>query len=98
MASPIPRGHARLEVPQRDSFLIEGPLSGLSRWYDDLGLNPYDHPSFIWPADHAWCIAADVDPHWAGVGASAAAIERLLAAPGLDCVAADPDEPVASYG
>ena len=97
MTSPVPRGNARIEVPLRDSFLIEGPLAELGAWYDNLGLNPYDHPSFIWPADHAWCIAADVDPHWAGVGASAPAISLLLAVPGLDCVAADPAAPVARY-
>jgi hypothetical protein len=97
MASPMPREHARVEVPLRDSFLIEGRLSELAAWYDDLGLYPYDHPSFIWPTDHAWCIAADVDPHWAGVGASATAMERLLSVPGLDCVASDPNAPVARY-
>jgi len=96
--SAMPREHARIEVPWRDSFLIEGPLPELGAWYEDLLLDAYDHPSFIWPADHAWCIAADVDPHWAGIGASAAAIEGLLQAPGLDCVPADPDAPVAWYG
>ena len=25
-------------------------------------------PAFVWPSDHAWCVAADVDPHWAGEG------------------------------
>ena len=94
----MPREHARIAVPLRDSFLIEGPLSELSAWFDDLRLEPYDHPSFIWPADRAWCIAADVDPSWAGVGASATAISHLLVVPGLDCVAADPAAPVARYG
>lgn len=98
MASPMPREHARIEIPWRDSFLIEGPLSELAQWYDDLGVNPYDHPSFIWPADRAWCIAADVDPHWAGVGGKASAIDALLAVPSLDCVTADPEEPFAPYG
>ncbi len=96
--SAMPRDHARIDVPWRDSFLIEGPLPELGAWYEDLRLNTYDHPSFIWPADRTWCIAADVDPHWAGVGASASAISHLLAVPGLDCVPADPAAPVARYG
>ncbi|HEX2893442.1 MAG TPA: hypothetical protein VHO29_05510 [Marmoricola sp.] len=49
-----------------------------------------DRPAFVWPADQAWCPAFDVDPHWAGVGSSAAAVEALLVEPGLDVVVADP--------
>ena len=46
--------------------------------------------TFIWPADHAWCVAHDVDPHYAGIGASSAAVADLLAQPDLDVVPADP--------
>jgi len=35
-------------------------------------------PAFIWPADRAWCIANDVDPHYAGIGGSAEAIAAVL--------------------
>jgi hypothetical protein len=53
------------------------------------------NPAFIWPADHAWCVADDVDPHWAGIGADVSVVEELLADPPLDVVAADPrqDQP-----
>jgi hypothetical protein len=44
--------------------------------------------AFIWPADHAWCVANDVDPHWAGIGADVSAVSELLADPRLDVVAA----------
>ena len=37
--SPMPREHSRIEIPWRDSFLLEGPLSALAQWYDDLGLD-----------------------------------------------------------
>ena len=47
-------------------------------------------PAFIWPADHAWCIANDVDPHWIGIGADTPAIDQLVAHPLLDVVPADP--------
>ena len=47
-------------------------------------------PAFVWPADHAWCLANDVDPHWAGIGADASAIDDLVADPRLDVVPADP--------
>ena len=48
-------------------------------------------PAFVWPADHAWIFVSDVDPHWAGIGASRAAIEELIDDPVLDVVAADPN-------
>lgn len=35
-------------------------------------------PAAVWPTDRAWCLAYDVDSHFAGVGASAAAIVALL--------------------
>jgi hypothetical protein len=54
-------------------------------------------PALVWPADHAWCFVSDVDPHWAGIGASATAVEQLLADPVLDVVRADPDLPQPSY-
>ena len=50
-------------------------------------------PAFVWPADHRWCFARNVDPHWAGIGAEQAAIDILLNAAELDVVPAQPTEP-----
>lgn len=51
-------------------------------------------PAFIWPADRAWCITHDVDPHWAVIGADPAALDPLLTEPRLDAVPTDSnDEP-----
>lgn len=49
-------------------------------------------PAFVWPSDRRWCFAGDVDPHWAGIGASEAAVAALLQTSGLDVVRADPEE------
>jgi hypothetical protein len=54
-------------------------------------------PAFAWPADHSWCFARDVDPHWAGIGAEKAAIDTLLNTPELDVVPAQPTEPQPTY-
>jgi hypothetical protein len=54
-------------------------------------------PAFVWPADHAWCVAADIDPHWAEIGASAPLIERLSGDPRLDAVEADPTAEQPAY-
>jgi len=55
-------------------------------------------PAFVWPADQAWCVARDVDPHWAGIGGTAHLLSRLLTDPGLDVVPADPAEEQPAYG
>jgi hypothetical protein len=82
----------KVVVPNRAYFLFRGALSEFDDWgaASPGGPRSYLPPAFIWPADHAWCVANDVDPHFAGIGADSAAIDQLLAHPGLDVVAADP--------
>jgi hypothetical protein len=82
-------------VPNRAYFLFHGTWSEFGDWgaADIPPGRPRSHlpdPAFIWPADHAWCIANDVDPHYAGIGADSTAIDHLFAHPGLDVVSADP--------
>lgn len=45
--------------------------------------------SFTWPADHAWCIASDVDPDWFTVGGSRALVDAVLDHPDLDAEPAE---------
>jgi hypothetical protein len=54
-------------------------------------------PAFVWPADRTWCVAADIDPHWAGIGASSLSIKRLIADRRLDAVEADPADEQPAY-
>ena len=78
-----------MHIPNRTYYLLHGPLAGFGQWgVRETGYNP---AAFVWPADHAWCIASDVDQHWAGIGASTEAINRVLAQQDLDIVTADPD-------
>jgi hypothetical protein len=85
----------KVNVPRRKYYLFSGSLSqfgdwdAAEMWAGQPWLDMPD-PAFIWPADHSWCIANDVDPHYAGIGASTAAIEQLLGHPDLDVVPADP--------
>lgn len=80
----------------RSYYLFRGPVTALGDWgADDMasGIPRQDlAPAFVWPADQSWCIAADVDPHWAGVGGSEKVIGELLSIPGLDIVEADPSQ------
>ncbi|RCW46955.1 hypothetical protein DFQ14_101295 [Halopolyspora algeriensis] len=91
----VPPG-PQVVVPNRAYFLFHGRLADGHNWDDaDLwvGQTRLDAPvpAFVWPADHAWCVASDVDPHWAGIGADTHVIEQLVNDARLDVVCADPD-------
>jgi hypothetical protein len=93
----VPPG-PRVEVPHRRYALLRGSVDDIDAWEQDLGGGqPIAPPAFVWPADHRWCFASDVDPHWAGIGAERAAIDALLADPDLDVVEARPAEAQPSY-
>lgn len=88
---------AGFDVPNRSYFLYRGRASAAGAWEiapgdQAAGQRWMPAPAFIWPADHAWCLAKDVDPHWAGIGASGLAVADLLAEHRLDVVAANPLE------
>lgn len=84
-----------VSVPNRAYLLFRGTVADLgergspTRWPGQPALGTAD-PAFIWPEDHAWCLANDVDPHWAGIGAAESAIDQLVADPRVDVVRADP--------
>lgn len=89
-----------VDVPNRSYFLLRGDDAELGEWRiannnEPSLLRQVPIPALIWPADHTWCVANDVDPHWAGIGASIGAIRRLMDDPRLDVVLADPslDQP-----
>lgn len=92
----------RVVVPNRAYYLFRGPLADARDWDDtDLWvgqtrLRPPE-PAFVWPADHAWCVASDVDPHWAGIGADSQVIDQLVSDARLDAVPADPDAEQPAY-
>jgi hypothetical protein len=84
-------------IPHRRYFLLHGSLTDLDSWEETLGGVASFPPAFGWPADHSWCLARDVDPHWAGIGAQQAAIDTLLNAPELDVVPAEPTASQPTY-
>jgi len=87
----------KVRVPHRAYFLFRGALADVGDWgaaemwpgQPRLGMLV---PAFVWPADRAWCVTNDVDPHWAGIGAATSAIDGLVADPRLDVVHADPED------
>jgi hypothetical protein len=92
----------KVAVPNRAYYLFRGSVSDFGDWaaaemWPGQPRLEMPNPAFIWPADHAWCIANDVDPHWAGIGADVSAIDELLADPRLDVVAVDPRQDQPAY-
>lgn len=85
----------------RAYLLFRGPLADLGQWGatpSQPGWPPPDPPpAFVWPADRAWCVARDVDPHWAGIGGSAEAVAAVCALPDRDVVPARRGEDVPEY-
>lgn len=85
----------KVSTPNRDYFLFHGALTDFADWDAQIETLLHDieapTPAFVWPADHAWCVTCDVDPHFASIGASPGAIDRLVANPYVDVVADDPD-------
>jgi hypothetical protein len=86
--------HSKFQVPERSYFLLRGSLADFELW-SARAAQPV--PAFIWPADRAWCLANDVDPHWAGIGATDAALEQLLTEPRLDVTLANPLQAQPTY-
>lgn len=92
----------KVVVPHRAYWLFRGPWTDLGAWdtaqdWPDRVRLEGTEPAFVWPADHAWCVANDVDPHWAGIGASRHAIDDLVADLRLDVVDADPRDAQPAY-
>ncbi len=93
-------GAPLVSLPERDYHLFRGTVDDLGDWGPDLPAAPSGwapDPAFFWPADHAWCITRDVDPHYATIAAGNAAITALLHDPQLDVVPTDPSQPQPYY-
>jgi hypothetical protein len=85
-------------LAHRRYALFGGPLGSIDAFAQDFGSGRnVAPPAFVWPGDHSWCFASDVDPHWAGIGAAQAAVDALVADVALDVVPARPDEPQPLY-
>jgi len=96
-ASPSMPHLPKVVLPNRAYWLFRGPLADVGTWdtaQEWPGQCRLDEapPAFAWPADHQWCVARDVDPHWAGIGGTPPLITRLVSDPRLDVVPADPTE------
>ncbi|GAA2738965.1 hypothetical protein GCM10009867_33060 [Pedococcus aerophilus] len=72
----------RLCLPGRDYLLFRGSLSEAGQW-GAADLMPgwprrINSPNLMWPADHAWFVATEIDHPWTGIGGSEALVDDLL--------------------
>lgn len=81
----------RVETHGRAYYLLRGPVGDLPALAEDLG---DQSPNIWWPDDRTWCVATEIDFAWTYVGGSGDAIEAILAAPGLEALAATPTDQI----
>jgi hypothetical protein len=76
----VPRRYApTLYLPGREYHVFAGSLSAADTSYCQSGI-PYSYqsPNLWWPADHAWCVATEIDDAWTYVGGGRDTIDAIL--------------------
>jgi hypothetical protein len=85
-------GQAPTLMGHREYWLLRGPVELAAA---NLAAEPSEQSANLWwPADRAWCVATDIDLMSTYVGGSEAAIEALLATPGVEAWPASAEDPV----
>jgi hypothetical protein len=71
----------KIDLPLRRYYLFEGPLHAASQFCWTLTETCFvpASPNLFWPADHAWCVASEIDLYCTLIAGSEALAEALLA-------------------
>jgi hypothetical protein len=85
----------RVHIPARDYLLFRGPLQDAVEW-EAADMAPgyprrINSPNLIWPYDHAWFVATEIDLSWTGIAGISALVGELIADEVLDIEAVDLD-------
>jgi hypothetical protein len=88
-----------LHLPGRDYLLFAGPLDDLAdpEWTRIAGLGEslrdggVPAPQLLWPADHAWCLATEIDFGFSLLAGPHSLIEQVLAADGIEAARLEHD-------
>lgn len=83
---------AAFQIPGRRMFLYSAPTNAATERFDCESLASAYPPNLWWPADHAWCVATEIDHRCTYVGCDRAAAHELLTHPGLDAFEVQPDD------
>ena len=86
----------RFPMPARNEFyLFEGEVHAalrIGRWENERWFFAIP-PQFIWPADHAWCVATEIDYDSTFIGGTQALVEELCASTEIEVLQIAPDAP-----
>jgi hypothetical protein len=93
---PVPaamRAGPRVRLPNREYLLYQGRAAAVTA---TAGLHdsPGQCANLWWPADHAWCVASEIDLPWTYVGGPRGFIGAVLADDRIEALPAEPDDPV----
>ena len=90
---PKRRTQPLLELPmERHHVVLYGPLSAVNEIGDG---SLRGSPSLIWPADHSWLVASEVDFDSTLVGGSTALSEAIVESPDLEAWQVEPADSLA---
>lgn len=70
----------RVRLPGRDYLLFRGPIAKAEGWEDG--------PNLWWPADHAWCVASEIDFPYTYVGGSQELVDAIIENPDIEALPA----------
>lgn len=94
LPDPVPAAVRRgplVELPAREHFLYTGPVEAITA---PAGIGRGQTANLAWPADHAWCLASEIDLTSSYVAGPAALIERLVADARIEALPASPADPL----
>ena len=84
--SVVPPGLGpKLELPNRRYDVFFGPVEGARTSLSDISWS-HQSANLWWAADHAWCVATEIDLPWTYVGGPRECIASILADPRLEAV------------
>ncbi len=86
----------RVRIPNRDYLLFRGPLEESGQWgaRRPAWQARINSPNLMWPADHAWFVATEIDTPWTAVAGSPALAAELLEHSQLSVRRLDPPGPL----
>lgn len=94
LPDPVPeavRQGARVRLPERDYLLYTGPVEAITA---PAEIGHGQCANLAWPADHAWCVASEIDLACTYAAGSEALIDALLADGRIEALPAHPDDPL----
>lgn len=79
-----------LALPARNHHLFRAPLAAHETWIKEQFFE--QSANLVWPDDHAWCLATEIDFNFTLLGCARAVADAVLADPALEAFEVDVDD------